>query len=85
MSDTRLRLVAVMAAVAILLATACRRPRTPARIIQVVPAAAEVGPDGLRSGIRLIFDRAVAPPSAVGAPLAQPVLDIEPPLAGETR
>src|SRR3954470_21326557 len=78
------RSLALTAAAAVLLATSgCRRsgPHAEARVVQVVPAGAEVAPRDLRSGIRVVFDR----PLAVPGPLAGPGLVLPPAVPGESR
>ena len=77
----RWRAVAALALMAV--ALACRQPpRGHARVLQTQPAAGDATPDQLRDGVRLVFDRAVAPPAQVGKPLARTAFRIEPPIAG---
>jgi uncharacterized protein YfaS (alpha-2-macroglobulin family) len=75
----------------------CKRSpgRPVAEIIQVVPASGEVaaedeagepgGGASLKEGIRVVFDRAVAPDQAIGKVVEGAAFSIEPALAGQAR
>jgi uncharacterized protein YfaS (alpha-2-macroglobulin family) len=63
----------------------CDRTRHVARVLQVTPSASEVDEEGMSQGIRLTFDRAVAPRGKPGRAVSGPALRISPPLAGEAR
>jgi uncharacterized protein YfaS (alpha-2-macroglobulin family) len=68
-------------------AEACRTgpPAGVARVVQFAPGAEEVSEPDLAGGLRVVFDRPLAPPEAVGRTLAGPAFAIEPPLEGEAR
>jgi alpha-2-macroglobulin len=64
----------------------CRQPpRGRAHVLQIQPTGGEVTPEQLRSGIRITFDRPVAPAKLVGAPLITPAILVEPAISGESR
>ena len=66
----------------------CRRgpaPVTRAQVIAAAPSEDEVGPEQLQEGIRVTFNRPVAPPGSIGRLIGAPALAVTPPLAGESR
>jgi uncharacterized protein YfaS (alpha-2-macroglobulin family) len=82
----------VMGAVAVLAAGAlvtggCRKPPPHglAQVVQIVPSDEDVAPEDLKDGVRVSFDRSVAPVDAIGRVIAGPAFQIEPALAGEAR
>ncbi|HEY0714293.1 MAG TPA: MG2 domain-containing protein, partial [Polyangia bacterium] len=91
-------LVGAVAATAAALMPACKRsPSQPvAEVVQVVPAHGEVSSDrdvdeegreeaSPADGIRVVFDRAVAPEQVIGKVVEGPAFSITPPLAGQAR
>jgi hypothetical protein len=82
----RSRVVWGVVASCLIAAGACRRPPGgTSRVVQIRPSATEVGPEELRDGIRVTFDRPTAPPQTIGQPLAASAFDIEPAVKGESR
>src|SRR5688500_17368303 len=66
----------------------CRKTEPPATIVQIIstaPSAAEVGPADLQDGVRVVFDRPVAPTGSVGRVITGPALLITPEVAGQSR
>ena len=66
--------------------SSCRQPpRGRAHVLQTQPTAGDLAPEQLRSGVRITFDRPVAPAKLVGSSLATPAVVIEPAISGESR
>ena len=58
---------------------------TLARVIAAAPAVGEVGAREVREGVRVTFDRPVAPAGQVGKPIAGMAFVVVPAVAGEAR
>ena len=64
----------------------CRqKPLTQPQVIATAPGDPEVGLEELQDGVRVTFDRPVAPVGAVGRIIKGPAFRIEPALPGEAR
>jgi uncharacterized protein YfaS (alpha-2-macroglobulin family) len=60
-------------------------PRGLAQVVQVVPADEDVSPADFKDGVRVSFDRPLAPPDALGRVVTGPAFQITPSLPGEAR
>src|SRR5262249_7582780 len=64
----------------------CRTPPAgTAQVLKAMPSGVEVSDDDARDGVRVVFDRDVAPEAQIGEPLAKPAFTFEPALAGDSR